>query len=205
MTPYVPDSELITCTSFRANSCTTEILTNVSALLASPKRESALGGFVDHVVFREHPTVDHIVFRDHLTEKDHLMRTRRTETVSPAILKDAIAGIFGMIEKTMSSSVTTKRKNGVKRIENILQTMLQCLVNKALDIKFNFVEFGGLLFHTLEQRTTLRWEIETMTEDMLGNQDCFPPMATMFRKKSEWVVGVESEKEDRRQNFVEAA
>lgn len=125
--------------------------------------------------------------------------------VGQLVLKDSIVGILILIGDAVSTLLTNGGHNGVKRTDNTLQAMLQGLVNKTRDEKINSVDFEYRLLREIERRTASRWQVKETTEAILDNLDSISPVETIFKKETKNVVDVASERENRREKFVEAA
>lgn len=96
-------------------------------------------------------------------------------------------------------------QNRIARTENRLENMLQGLVNKTIDEKFNSVEFENGLLPKIEDVTSSQRPETRMTEAMLDKQDFIAPVIKVFMKETEKALDVESKREDQRSRFVEAA
>lgn len=93
----------------------------------------------------------------------------------------------------------------MKRANNRIQALLQCLFNKTLDERLDSVEFEDGLLRKFEEATLSRRQLKKMPEAMLNNQDFIAPGATIVEKDAKKAMDVESEKKDRHRKFVGTA
>lgn len=74
-----------------------------------------------------------------------------------------------------------QRRNGVKRMDNVLQTMLQGLINKTFDEKLDFVEFEDHVLGKIEKAATSRRQVRKLMEARLDNHDSTAAVARIAR------------------------
>lgn len=137
-----------------------------------PMRVDTFDAFADKVVSREPPD-----------EEESPMRVEKTVTVYQATLRDAIAGIHGLIKNAVTDMVTTEGHNVVKWTGNRLQAMLQRLSNKTLDEKLISVEFECRLLQKIDEATTSHRPMTKMTEAVLDNHNFIASVETLSRRK----------------------
>lgn len=142
MTPGLSDPEHTMRGNCRAHDRIARSPTEMRAKGAASERENTLGTLADHVVFKEH-----------LAKEKQLMCAVWQVTVSQAALRDIIVCITRMIEDAMTTFVTHREHNGVKRADSRLQAMSQGLGNKALYEKLNTVEREDRLRRKIEVAT----------------------------------------------------
>lgn len=98
--------------------------------------------------------VEYVVFEDLLAKEEHPACAERTKLVSPAILRDVIAGILGLDEDTVTALANSEGLNGIRRTGNLLESKLQGLINTAIDETARSGEFKNHLLGKIEDVTS---------------------------------------------------
>lgn len=106
MAPGV-NPDCLMCTTFRAQSRKDRSPERMEVTQAVSDREDALGALADHVVSEEHRA-----------EKECQMHTEETENVSQGILREAIAGISGLVEDKVTMLITQEGHNKISRTDS---------------------------------------------------------------------------------------
>lgn len=145
MYPVVPDLVRMLCTNRSAFSRETLSSTRMEAMRALSEQKDNLPVLLNHVVSEEHPA-----------EKEPLMRAGNTALSTRTMLRDAFAGIFGLVEDALTFLVSLESHDGVKTVNNRSQAMLQDLFNTTIDEKLNSIEFEELIFRKVEDVTPSR-------------------------------------------------
>lgn len=111
------------------------------------------------------------------------MCAERTEDVSQATLRDAIAGIQSFIKDIVTTMVTQEGHNGTSRTDNRLEAMLQDIVNKVTDDKLRLVEFESRLLRKIGDATSIPRHVKSMTGAMSDNQNFIGPAGDDYREE----------------------
>lgn len=166
----------------------------MKAMQASSEQEDTLSALAGQVLFEEQPA-----------EEQHQMRAEKKLIVRQAPLKDAIAGIPGLIVDTVIALVTPQGQNGVKRADIHLQAMLQGLMHRTLHERLNYVKFEDCLLPEVKEATPARRQVRKVMEAVSEDQDFIAWVSKIIKKKIKKAVNAGSEREDRRRKIVEAA
>lgn len=105
-------------------------------------------------------------------------------TMSQAALKDAIAGIAGLIENALTASRIHQSQYRITKTTSLLEVMLQDLFHKMIDEKLNSVYIENRRVLKIEDVTSSSRHTTKMTEDMLNNKAFLALVAKSFKKKT---------------------
>lgn len=158
MTSDVPDPERLMRANRGIYSNDAENRAKLEATWAPSERENNLRSLADHNASAKHPD-----------GKEHQMRTERSVTVSRDRLRDAIGGISGLIEDTITALIILESSTGITRTDNRQEAVPQCLLNEAIDEKLRFIEFEARPHRKIKDVTSLPRRMTNTTEAILHN------------------------------------